>query len=130
MFLSFFGFINCTVDCSAAGSRSRVTFVSRPQGRRNSGTVLRRDRDAAAARHVAQGRPGNDVIGARARDADARRNSRLDRSLFAPAGTQAAADHSSPSSALFCAATSIFLQLYTAVHVSHLFLNVSFPCFL
>jgi len=62
--------------CSAAGSGSRVAVVPRAQGRRHRGAVLRRDRHAGAARHVAQGRPGNDVIGARARDADARQDSR------------------------------------------------------
>jgi len=62
--------------CSASGTRSRVAVVSRPQRRRHGRAVLRRDRHAGAAGHVAQGRPGNDVIGASARDADARRDPR------------------------------------------------------
>ena len=92
------------VGCSAAGAGSRLAVVPRPQGRRHrratariaaaapispsyspggarvtqgrrhGGAVLRRDRHARAAGHVAQGRPRNDVIGAGARHADARRD--------------------------------------------------------
>jgi len=64
------------VGCSAASSRSRIAVVSRPQRRRHGGAVLRRHRHPRAAGHVAQGRPGNDDVGASACDADARRDPR------------------------------------------------------
>ena len=63
-----------TDGCSASRSRSRVTVVSRPQRRRHGRAVLRRNRHSGTARHVAQRQPGNDVIGASARDADACRD--------------------------------------------------------